>query len=296
MADADGATHLITEINVGKELEVSFVRRGSNPLSKVILKKSADEDPSQPENTDMLKSVAIAKALAAGGALAAYVESLTKEEDLDTFLAKDEAGRTADVTAFAKAKGMPMGDDSKAAANKADTETGEGAAEIVMGAPSDDAIAAAIAKALETSPVVTSLRKSLEDSTAALAKMQGEVTQATLEKRAATEFRGLGKSVEETVSILKALDGVTDAAARTAITDVLKAHAGLAGLIANTNGLRSLSKDASSATARLNKAAEDLAAAEKIDVEAAFRKVNNDPQYAELVAEADMEEREARAA
>lgn len=286
MADRDGATHLITDITVEKELEVSFVRRGSNPKSKVILKKSADTQPPT-ENTDMLKSVAIAKALAAGGALAAYVESLTKEEDLDAFLAKDEAGQTADVAAFAKAKNMPFGEDTKAApAKKAD--------EAIEGEAGADALAkaveAAVAKAVEP------LQKALEEANGRVEELQGGVVKATLEKRAATEFKGLGKSAAETVSILKAVDAIGDADARAAITDILKAHAELTGKIAGSIGLRELGKNANSATARLQKAIDDHAQKAGVSKEEAEIAISENPDFSDLLAQVDAEEAEARAA
>lgn len=288
------ATHLITDINVEKELEVSFVPHGSNPLSKVILKKAA-VDPSQPEKTDMLKSVAIA-GLMGHLTTAAFAKNFAKEEDLDAFLAKDDAGQKADVVAFAKANKLedPYAEKVKKADAGDDTKSGvEKAADTISGGAGDDAIAAAVAKAFETSPIL----KSLQEENASLKKQLGDIsvdsTKATLEKRATTEFAGL--DLQKMVSVLTSLQKIAPEE-RTEIETLLKAYAELKKTIAPGLGLRKLHDDATSATALLRKAAAEYAVVEKIGFDEAFSKVCEMPQHAELVEKVDAEEREALAA
>ncbi len=286
MADKDGATHLITEINAGKELEVSWVRRGSNPKSKVFLKKSADEDPSQTETTKMaLKSVALA-ALMSTVAGVALAKSFDKEEQLDAFLAKSDEEQTAELAAFAKAKGMPMepdGDDTKTASTKKGEET-----------PAGDAGADALSsvegleKALANSPLFKGLVERAEKAEAQVQELTGGLTKTNLEKRAQTEFKGLGLGLAKTVSVLGALEKM-EPDVRETVEGVLKAHAELAGKIAGTIGLQNLNKDANSATVKLQKVAEELAVKKSISKEEAYTEVCEDPQYADLVEKADAE-------
>jgi hypothetical protein len=301
-----GATHRIVDINVAKELEVSWVRRGSNDKAKVFLKKSADEH--QPETTDMklslLKSVALA-ALMAHPTTAAFVSTtFTKEEDIDAFLKKDEATRDAEIGTFAKAKNMPMPDDDADDATasdgkkvkKAELEAYEAelkkAADLKKaagGGDEDDKIAAAVTKALESSPVFAELKKENETLKGTIEKMSSGVVVATLEKRAETEFAGIGLKKEQTMALLKAQVGLDDDA-KGALEALMKAHVELVRKVGTTSlGLEKISKDEGSASSRLQKMAIEKATTDKISLEKALVMVCEDPQNAELVAESDAE-------
>jgi hypothetical protein len=292
------ATHRIVEINEGSELEVSWVRRGSNPMSKVFLKKSADEPPPSLENTPMLKSVALAKAMS-DAATAAYFESLTKEEEIDTFLAKDEAGRKVDLDAWIAKSGwkMPGKDDEK---DKKEVKKDEPAA----GAASADVSKEALAKRAAEDPVVAALLKSVADLNETVTVLKTEVTKtqastadAAIVALAKSEFSGSPLGVEKITKILKGISGEgfdTDAA--TEIKDLIKAHAELTAKFAGRIGVVSLQRGADSAITKLTKMAEDVAKADKISFEEAIVKISEDPANAELVAKADEEEAEGRQA
>lgn len=258
------AKRLITDVNTAKALEVSFVPKGSNPLAKVVLKKSADTPPEQPETLNMLKSVALAKALACA-VTADYLATLTKEEEVDAFLAKSADERKAEVEKAGFK--FPSKDEDKK------VEKAE----------------------VQKSAEVVALEKQVADMQAEIAKAREETQTASIQKRAETEFRGLSIGVEKTVSVLKAIAPLAKED-QEAIESVFKAHAELAATVAKAEGHASLAKDRGSATAQLTKKADDLAAAEGIDWHAAFAKVNADPANAALVEKADEEEAGVRAA
>lgn len=289
---------IIEDIDPGSDLEVSWVRRGANPMAKVFLKKSADQP--QPEKLNMaLKSVLLAETMATPVG-AALLKSFTTDAELDTFLAKDDAGRAADLTAFAKAKGMPADledkldggkDDDKEDANGKLKKAAEGAAPVVKA----EDIAAIVAKALSDSPVLADLRKENAELKTRLEKSAGETREAQLRKHA-EGFSGNGLSVEQNLAVFKALEDDSHAEVRKHIEQVFKAHAELAARVARAAGFIPVGKDASSATAQLRKMAEDVAKAENLLPEVAFAKVCDNPANAELVEKADREELEARAA
>jgi hypothetical protein len=285
------AKRIIDDIDPTAGLETSWVRRGANPMAKVFLKKSADQPV---ETFNMLKSVAIA-ALLANPVGAALAKSFTEDAQLDAFLAKDDAGQTAELEAFAKANKMPFGEDTKPGEAKkgADTLAGGAGADVIKG----DATADAITKAIEGHPIFAELKKQNDELTARLEKAVTETTTATLEKRAKTEFKGIGKSADEMVVILKALDSV-DPVAKAHIEDVFKAHAKLAALTVGSLGVANLGKSADSAWAQLEKMAKDavVAAKSQISFQQAFAKICDDPANAELVEKADAEENAAKAA
>lgn len=286
-----GAEYRIVDVNPAMGLEVSWVPRGSNPLSKVVLKKQHPSTLLEIPNM-ALKSVALA-ALMSTAVGAALAKSFDKEEQLDAFLAKDDAGQTAELATFAKAKGMPFGEpdeDDKAAAKKAADE--KAAAEKAALEKGDIAtlVAQAVAKAVE--PLQADLKKSQEQ----VAALSGGVVKATLEKRAETEYKGLGKGLAKTVSILKAIDGIEDAEARTEIENILKAHAEMTAKLAKSVGYDTLEKTEGSAVARLNKAVIEYATKNKVSKEEAEVLVQSDAAYADLMDEVDAEEQQLRAA
>lgn len=290
-----GAKQRIIDVNCDKGLEVSFVPRGSNPLSKVVLKKSADHQPLEIPNM-ALKSVVLAHLMSTAAGVA-FAKSFQDEAAIDAYVAKSDAEQTAELTAFAKAKGMPFGepdaDDEKAKAEKAKAEkeaadkaaAEKAAAEKAAVEKGDVAalVKAAVEKALE--PVTAQLKKA-EDT---VAKLQGGVVKATLEKRAETEFKGIGKSLDERVSILKAVDTITDQAAKEAIENILKAHAELVALTAKARGAEALEKTEGTATARLNKMVEDFAVKNKVSKAEAEVAVQTDPANVELMEAVDAE-------
>ena len=282
------AKRLIEDIEQDCDLEISWVRRGANPMAKVFLKKSAGHQP-QTETTNMaLKSVVLA-GLMASAAGVALAKSFKDEAEIDAFVAKSDTDQEAALVAFAKEHKIDHpgvektgGEDTKTEVNKSDT---------VSGGAGDDVIAAAVAKAMENSPIVKALQAENETLKTRLEKAENAGQTVSLQKRAETEFKGLGIGVEKTVNILKAItaDGF-DADVRADIEAVFKAHGELAAKLAIPLGLTAVHKDAKSATAQITKMAEDLAKAEKIPLEEAFYKVNTDPANAELVEKADQEE------
>lgn len=290
------AKRVILDIDPTSDLETSWVKRGSNPMSKVFLKKSADEP--QLEKTNMaLKSVLLAS-IAASALGKSYLFSLAKEEDVDAFVAKSSAERAADLTAFAKAKNMEVdcdGDGPVAKAAKKPVEPDEDDMKKAAPVLKAEDISALIAKGIEESPVVKSLREENATLKGNLDKVSKGAIETSLRKRAETEFAGIGKSTDEMVSVLKALDGLEDAAVRKHVEDIFKAHTELAARVAKARGVFSVVREGS-ATAELDKMAEDIAKAEKITKEAAIRKISEDPAHAELIERADQEALDAQRA
>lgn len=284
------AKRIIQDIDPTSQLEVSFVRRGANPMAKVFLKKSADQP--QTETTNMaLKSVVLA-GLMGSPAGVALAKSFTDEAALDAFVAKSDAEQAADLEAFAKAHNIavekmpkkPQGDDNDTddmAMKKADLEK--------------KAVEDAIAKAIEASPLVAALKKQNDELSARLEKSVEATVETSLRKRAETEFKHLGLGFDKTVGVLKAL-GSVEAGVREDIETVFKAHAKLCALMAPSLGLTSLNKDASSATAQLTALAKSYAETHKVSEAVAFAKVCDDPAHAALVEKADEEQSAALAA
>jgi hypothetical protein len=271
-------THRIVDVNPAKELEVSWVPKGSNPLAKIILRKAAE----QPETTNMLKSVALAKILTTGGAAAAYVATFAKEEELDAYLAKDEAGQKADVDGWVQKTGWKVPETPQQVERAAKPAAGDDN-------DADDKVAKALAKALEESPLVKGLQAANEELKKRLEGFETSATVTTLEKRAITEFKGLSIGVEKTVAILKALPGIAEEEVRKDVEGLMKAHAELCQRVAKTSGLRADITKADSAFGKLQKMAEEVAKSDKISFEEAMYKVSNDPANAELVERADAE-------
>jgi hypothetical protein len=232
----------------------------------------------------LLKSVAVA-ALMAHPTTAAFTSAFVKEEDLDAFLAKDEPTRDAEILAFAKAKKMPYPDaeDAKDGGDDEDTEDAKGN-KIKKADPTvAEMIAAAVTKALE--PLQAELKKAGDT----IETLQGGVTTATLQKRAEVEFSGLGLGAEKTVSLLKACAAMPEDQ-RTVVEDLMKAHAELSAKVAKDRGVVELASQDGTASGKLQKLAIAKATEDKIPLEAAIRKISEDPAHAELVALVDAEE------
>lgn len=241
----------------------------------------------------LLKSVAVA-ALMAHPTTAAFTAEFAKEEDLDAFLAKDEKVRDTEISTFAKAKKMPDPtepdeDDAAAAAVKK-------AAALAAGAGNDDLPAGdALAKALTEHPLFKKLVETNETLTKQVTELSNGTTTATLEKRADTEFKNLGFEKTKVVSLLKAVAALPDEE-RTVVEDLMKAHAELTERVSRSLGVVDLVAQEGTASAKLQKLAIAKAADEKISLEAAVRKISEDPEHAALIASVDAEEQLANAA
>lgn len=282
------ATHRIVDIVESSELEVSFVRRGSNHLAKVFLKKSADEPAPSLEITEMLKSVALAKAMS-DAATAAYLATLTKEEDLDAFLEKQDSWQ-AQVDAWVEKSGWKppeKGDDKKDVKKDEPANAGKSEADIQK---------EALEKAAADNPLVAALLKSVETLSTSVETLKGEVEKGKLDgaesaviAKAKSEF---GKSPLGTEKVAKILKGIAsiDKGVAEEIEALIKSHAELSEKVSGNLGLVTLQRDANSATAKLTKMATDMAAAEKISFEEAIAKISDDPANDELIQKADAEE------
>jgi outer membrane murein-binding lipoprotein Lpp len=271
------AVRRILDVDPKGEMEVSFVRRGSNPHAKVFLKKSADTPSEQPENQNMLKAQLLKSILLAGGAAAAYVDTLTDESALNAHLEKSETDRQTEVAAWVEKSGFGK------------AKEGEKTGEKTMKA---EDIAAIVKSAVDAA--VAPLQKSLDDTSAELAAVKKAGETVSLQKRAETEFKGLGVGVEKTVAVLKAAQGLGQDERET-IETVFRAHAEMCRMNAAAVGHASLLKNESSATARLEKMASERAEKNGEDYAIAFGAVCADPANAELVAKADAEEADIRA-
>lgn len=290
-------THVITDVNIDKDLEVSWVRRGSNPLSTVILKKSADQP--QLETISMaLKSVALA-ALMASTAGVALAKSFTKDEELDAFLAKSDDEQSTELLSFAKAKGMSENDckpfgDKPMKKDGEDTQAGVDKSDTLSGGAADDTVAAAVAKALAADPAFAALKQENAELKKSIETLSESTTTASLQKQAVTIYKGLGLEEGKTVSLLKSVAKIEDAEVRGQLENILKAHAEMASKIAPSMGVSELMKDGASASSQLRKKAEDVAKSDNISLEEALVKVSEDPANGELIAKVDAETEDQR--
>lgn len=183
----------------------------------------------------------------------------------DAFLKLDATARAAAVEAVTKA-------DSDANAVVYTSVTGE------VFRKNDDPRLIAYAKRADESARTAAIEKANAD-------------QARFEKRATDELANLGGELPAKVALLKAIEGITDAALRTQAGEVLKAaSSGLAAALAKagTTGGVQLPAGAASATQQLDALAKRHATDNKCTAEAAYAAVLQTPEgqrlYAETVA------------
>lgn len=184
--------------------EIARVRKGSNPLTSDLVRKSAPQDPAPPtppENADM-DAAELAKAQRQAVTTLLTMDDVQKSH----YLGLDEAAQTA----FLAKGAAERKSEADTAKSLKDRETAEADA----------------AKAGKTTREVE-LEKRLADQGAEIEVLKGKSADAEVEKRARDEFDGFPGGVAEVVPLLKAYAKLPEAD-RKASEAVLKSQAAFA--------------------------------------------------------------------
>lgn len=143
-----------------------------------------------------------------------------------------------------------------------------------------------VAKSALPAPVL----KHLEQQNEELRKMKERQEAEDLRKRADQEIPNLKGSADERGALLKAVDGISDEATRKSVIETLKAADGFAKNAFSEIG-KSAADDESSATARLNKMADEHAKENNKTFEQAYADVTKDGEGARLFNESRREQK-----
>lgn len=247
--------------------EISLTRTPQNTLAVALLTKSKPANPA-PENHEMTAEEITKAATAA--AVAAVTKSLAMSDVAKAHLVTlDEAGQTAFL-------------EKSTADQTAEAEAAKAA--------KDAAAEAEAAKAAGATATEAALTKSVTDLTALVGDLRKTITDdrqtAALEKRARSDFAGFPGGEAAAVEVLKSVVGLPEAVQKSVESGMLaqiSAAKAARSVFGFTPSEEEIAK-AAPATARIEKAAKERAAAKSIPYEEAFTQVIELREFADDVA------------